>query len=387
MKPPANDQALRNKNQQELPVVPLPLPDQAGKPAPVTGEKNTGVYPVPRNSKKAKFFTGNTETLSSGNKDSKATQLLATLQSVDTKISLLPGIETAEMINGIPGKDIQGPVLTATAGNGNTPVKLAKKKILEWGITGGGGISFVSEGLSGFLSNDRTEKAADLNAMPSTPNMSNNIGFLTGQNIGLVAALPPPASAIKKGLAWQAGGFVKWKMNARLTITGGLQYSYYSTHRAVGNDINNYQLSLNNTFNDVNASYAGYYIGKQSINYTNRYHFIEMPAGIQWQLNKSSAQLPLQLNGGLSVSWLANATALHYHEQTGSYYKDRALFNKVQAGVYAGVSAKLFAGSRRPLYVGPVVRYDLTNMLKPSVNLDQHFVYTGIKAEWVLGKK
>jgi lipopolysaccharide assembly outer membrane protein LptD (OstA) len=250
---------------------------------------------------------------------------------------------------------------------------------------GGGGVSLVTDGLPSFWGSGSKEKSS-ADPIANSPNMSNNIGFLTGQSNSLVAALPPPASTIKKGLAWQAGGFVKWKMNARLALTGGLQYSYYSTRRPVGNDINDYRFSLNNTPNDVNASYAGYYIGTQNINYTNRYHFVEIPAGIQWQFNKS-VQLPLQLNGGLSVSWLANTTAVHYHEQTGSYYKDRSLFNKVQAGIYAGASAKLFAGSRRPLYVGPVVRYDLTNMLKPSVKLDQHFVYAGIKAEWVLGKK
>ncbi len=384
VKPPVNDQASRNKDQQQgLPAGQLPVSDHAGKSTPVTEERNTTAYPVLQSHQKGKGITTNKGVLKSGNKDSGTTLLLATRQSVDIKTSLLPDIETGKVV---PGKDMPEPVLAAAAVNGNTPVKLAKKKTLEWGITGGAGISFVSEGLSGILSNDHAERAAAPNAMPSPPNMSNNIGFLTGQSNSLVAALPPPASTIKKGLAWQAGGFVKWNMNTRLALTGGLQYSYYSTRRAVGNDINNYQFSLNNTSNDVNASYAGYYIGAQNINYTNRYHFVEIPAGIQWQLNKS-VQLPLQLNGGLSVSWLANTTAVHYHGQTGSYYKDRSLFNKVQVGIYAGASAKLFARSRRPLYLGPVVRYDLTNMLKPSVDLDQHFVYTGIKAEWVLGRK
>lgn len=385
VKSPVNDQALRNKDQQGLPVAQLPVSDHAGKPARVTREKNATAYPVPQNDQKGKGLATHNGILSSGNKDAGTALLLATRQSVDTKVSLLPAIETGEMVNGIPDKIIPETVLTTTAGSMNTPVKLAKKKTLEWGITGSGGVSLVTDGLLSFWGSGSKEKPS-ANAMLNSPNMSNNIGFLTGQSNSLVAALPPPASTVKKGLTWQAGGFVKWKMNARLAITGGLQYSYYSTRRAVGNDINNYRFSLNNTPNDVNASYAGYYIGGQNINYTNRYHFVEIPAGIQWQFNKS-VQLPLQLNGGLSVSYLVNTTAVHYHEQTGSYYKDRSLFNKVQAGIHAGASAKLFAGSRRPLYVGPVVRYDLTNMLKPSVNLDQHFFYAGIKAEWVLGKK
>jgi hypothetical protein len=378
VKPPVNIQALDNTEQQVQPAVQLPVPDNAGNGNAIAGKKNKPAHSIPEGHRKDMAYTGNREPFNSGNKNLMPATLAAVPQFVGTNPSSLPAIETEKMLSGIPKGDVPE--------NRNTPVKLTKKKGWEWGISGGAGVSLVSDGLSGLFDNSSADKSLP-NAMPNlnAPNMSNNIGFLTGQN-SLVAALPPPASPVKSGLAWQAGGFVKWKMNARLAITGGLQYSYYSTNRTVGNDINNYRLQLGNTHNDANASYAGYYVGRESRNYTNRYHFIEIPAGVQWQLNKA-AKFPLLLNGGLSLSWLANTTAVHYHEQTGSYYKDKTLFNKIQAGVYAGVSAKLFANSRKPLYIGPVVQYDLTNLLKPSVNLDQYFMYAGLKAEWILFKK
>ena len=375
VKPPVNIQASGNIQHQATPAVPLPVPDRSGKPTAVAEGKRSPVYPVHgnTNTEKETAFTGTEEIGHPGNTVPVTPLLSAVQQSVDaTSAWSLPGIEAGKILHDVPG-------------NTGTPVKLAKKKVWEWGISGGAGVVSVSEGLSGLLGGNSTQKS-NLNAMPNTPNTTNNIGFLTGQS-SLVAALPPPASPVKRRLAWQAGGFVKWKMTSRLAVTGGLQYSYYSTGRVVGNDINNYRLTLNNTLNDANASYAGYYPGGQSIYYVNRYHFVEIPAGLQWQFNKSVA-LPLQLNGGLSLSWLANTTAVHYHTQTGSYYKDRALFNTVQAGAYAGASATLFANSRRPLYIGPVVQYNLTHLLKPAaVNSDQHFIYTGLKAEWVLGKK
>ncbi|HTN09304.1 outer membrane beta-barrel protein [Agriterribacter sp.] len=376
VKPPVNIQALGNTKQQAPPAVHLPVPDHAGKLTAVADEKSKPIAQASGNNKKGMASAGSKEVLNSTNKNAIAIPLLAVQQFVHAKVLHLPGIETAKILYGIPKENI--------AGNTNTPVKLTKKKVWEWGISGGAGVSSVSDGLSELFGNSSTEKSL-LNAMPSTPNMSNNINFLTGQN-SLVAAMPPPASTVKKGLAWQAGGFVKWKMTSRLAITGGLQYSYYSTNRAVGNDINNYRLALGNTQNDANASYAGYYIGGQNINYTNRYHFIEIPVGMQWQFNKA-AKFPLLLNGGLSLSYLANTTAVHYHAQTGSYYEDKTLFNKIQAGVYAGASVKFFANSKRPLYAGPVVQYNITNLLKSSVNLNQHFIYAGLKAEWVLGKK
>ncbi len=381
VKPPANIQALDNTKQQVQPAVQLPVPDHAGNGNVITGKKNKPVHSIPGSDKKHRAYTGRNEPLNSGNANLVSTvsiPLTAAPQSVGTNYSSLPGIETEKVLNGIPREVV--------AENTNTPVKLTKKSAWEWGISGGAGVSSVSDGLSDLFGNSSAEKSL-ANAMPNlnAPNMSNNIGFLTGQN-SLVAALPPPASPVKSGVALQAGGFAKWKVAPRLAITGGLQYNYYSTNRIVGNDINNYRVALGNTQNDANASYAGNYIGGQNINYTNRYHFIEIPAGVQWQLNKA-AKFPLLLNGGLSLSFLANTTAVHYHTQTGSYYKDRTLFNKMQAGVYAGASAKLFAGSRRPLYIGPVVQYNITNLVKPAVNPDQHFIYTGLKAEWVLDRK
>lgn len=376
VKPPVNIQALDNTKQQAPPVVQLPVPDNAGNSNAIAGKKNKPVHSIPGSGKKDMVYAGKKEPFNSGNKNLISASLTAVPQSVGISHSLLPGIETEKMLSGIPKGDVPE--------NTNTPVKLTKKKGWEWGISGEAGVASVSDGLSDLFGNSNTDKSA-LNAMPNTSNRPNNIGFLTGQN-SMVAALPPPASPVKSGLAWKAGGFVKWKATSRLAITGGLQYNYYATSRAVGKDINNYRLALGNTVNDANASYAGNYIGGQNINYTNRYHFIEIPAGVQWQLNKA-AKFPLLLNGGLTLSYLANTTAVHYHAQTGSYYKDKTLFNKMQVGIYAGLSAKIFEKTRRPLYIGPVIQYNLTNLLKPSANLNQNLMYAGLKAEWVLWKK
>ena len=366
VKPPANIQASGTTKQQARPAVQFPVPDNAGE-----------------SNKKDMTYAGKREPVNSIHKNLVLIPPAAVPQSVEINHLLLPGIKTEKVLNGI-SKDVSGNILNTGNENAKTPVKLTKKKVWEWGIAGGAGVASVNNGLSDIFGSGNANKSA-INALPNAPNMQNNMGILTGQN-SLVAAMPAPASVIKKGLAWQIGGFVKWKMTSKFAITGGLQYSYYSTNREVGSDINNYQLTLGNTANDANASYAGNYIGGQNINYTNRYHFIEIPAGVQWQLNKS-VKLPLQLNGGLSLSYLVNTTALHYHTQTGSYYKDKALFNKMQAGIYAGLSTKLFEQTQQPLYIGPVVQYNLSNLLKPSANLNQHFIYAGLKAEWVLGKK
>lgn len=347
-KPPVTLQAPRNVRRPYQPAVQLPAPEN-------TGNNNTVTTPV-----------------------------VAVRQTILLKKWVLPEMVYGKRVEGISAADLSKSRQDAGIGKTNIPVQLAKKKSWEWGIVGGAGTSMVSDGFPGLGKKSHTAASPDMNNMPNTPNRLPNSGFFTTQNT-LGAVLPSPASPVKNNMAWQAGGFVKRKMNARLAVTGGLQYHYASTNREVGRDISSYGLSLN-TMNQVNASYGGYYMGNEYVNYTNRYHFFEMPAGVEWQLNKS-AKLPLLINGGVALSYLVNTTALHYHPQTGSYYKDKALYNKIQTGIYAGASFEFFAKSRNPLYGGPVMQYNVTNLLKPSLNLGQHLVFVGLKAEWVLGKR
>lgn len=316
--------------------------------------------------------------LSISNKD----LFYASRQNISLKEHVFPEMIKGKYLNRI--SKVNFPEYQRAFAETTTPVKLTNKKTWEWGIAGASGISSVTDGISGLWKMGSTEKSA-VSDFLNSPYLSANSGFFTSQN-NMIAALPSPASPVKMNIAWQAGGFVKRKMNTRLAITSGLQYHYYSTRRMVGSDIDNFRLALGNTQNQVNASYGGYYLGGVSVNYTNRYHFLEIPAGVEWQVNKSG-KVPLLLNGGINLSWLTNTTALHYHPQTGSYYKDKALFNTIQTGFYTGASFKFFADSRQPLYAGPVIRYHLTNLVNSSLNQSQHLVFVGLKAEWVLKKK
>lgn len=347
VKPPVTNRALAN-TKQPTPAVQLPVPDQTG-------------------SKKELFI----------NRDVNPdfAPAAAVTQSVLINTTSLPDVETEKKLH-----SIQQP-LTIAEKAGNTTVKLFPKKRWEFGIVGTAGASQVSNGFWGFLGNNGAEKSIPGNL--ST--VSNDyLGFIGGQS-NYLAALPPPASEIKAGFGWQAGAFAKKFVNPKLAITSGLNYHYASTNRSVGYVINNNTLPISNAGN-ISARYAGYYSGDNSINYTSRYHFLEVPVGVQWQINKNG-QLPLQLNGGISLGYLVNTNAIHYHDKTGAYYEDKALFNKMQGSAYAGISTTVFERSKRPLYVGPVIQYNFTNLLKPSAGLQQNLMYAGLKAEWVLWKK
>ncbi|MFT4015757.1 MAG: hypothetical protein QM668_02235 [Agriterribacter sp.] len=267
----------------------------------------------------------------------------------------------------------------------NSTVRLAKKKSWEFGINAGAGFSKTGSGLSDIFNKLSFEKSTLADYAISAPVYNMNAGFVASQNNVYLAALPTSATPVKRGLMWNAGASVKWYVKPRLALTGNFQYSYFSTSREVGKFLSN----NNGALAGLNSSgrYSGYYSGNNAAEYKNKYHLMELPLGIQWQLNRGTKLFPLQLNSGLSAGWLINSNALHYDKSTGTYYQDESLFNKFQLGLYAGLSAKLFQHSRMPLYVGPYMQYGLSNLVKSSSGTQQSLMSVGIKTEWILWKK
>lgn len=308
----------------------------------------------------------------------------------NTNESLLPVLGTYQHVDGYEGlKDIAGEkeLKHFDAKNNKPVIKLAKRKSWEWGVTGQAGVSMVGKGLSTVFKNGLFEKAETLDYAQNISLSAPRNDFLGGQSQGnLVAAAPAPASAVKIGMAWNAGAFGKWHVREKLALTFGAEYNLFTTNRQVGNIVDPQYYSINNSnvSPDANARFTAYYTGSDGVNYTNRYHFVQVPVGIQWQLNKGIKVPPIQLDAGLVFAYLVNTNAVHY--KGGVYYEDKSLFNKFQTGLYTGFSVKLFQHTQRPLYVGPTVQYNLSGVGKPSSGIKQNFVYGGLKVQWVLFK-
>lgn len=263
-------------------------------------------------------------------------------------------------------------------------IKLGKKKLWEFGIEGGAGVSKVGKGITDLLSlqND-VDKSAIMNDM-TLQNSSNTISNLTGRNNIYVMAIAPSASPVRRGMGWHLGAFTKWHFKDRLSLSAGLRYNYFSTHRQVGKI---FYPSYNNVSQSISTpSYTAIYPGDATNDYTNKYHFVTLPVGLQWQVNRG-IKLPIELSVGADLSWMATTNALHYNGNTGSYFEDKARFNKFQAGIYTGVSVRLFQHNKYPLDIGPVFQYNITNLLKKGYDNNQSIIYGGITVRLVLWKK
>lgn len=263
-------------------------------------------------------------------------------------------------------------------------VKIPSPKVWEWGITGSAGVSSADNGSlsKAFTIKNATARAENLQFSDVSSSYYNQ--QLAPQTSALYA-VAPPASSVKRDFSWHAGAFVKRKLNSRLSLSSGLQYHQYTTNRIVGDVdyLNNQPANFASGHNSV-ARYSGTYVtGKK---YTNRYYMVELPLGVDWLINKNGS-LPIYLNGGMQLSYLVATNSLHYDYKTGVYYEDESYFHKLQGGVYAGMSARLFPKTPYAFNIGPIASYNFTNLTKPAMANKQNLMFAGIHIQWILGSR
>ncbi|MBO9631616.1 MAG: outer membrane beta-barrel protein [Chitinophagaceae bacterium] len=264
----------------------------------------------------------------------------------------------------------------------------------SFGIVAEGGASHISKGSPFELLSKENNEPEDLAyASPTVPNQS-----IVGGPAGFTQIPENKPAGLKSGVAWSAGGFVQRELNKRFSISIGAQYSYFSMKTQVGQFMKS-SISVSNSNYDqvVSAYYQGrsaYMIGGPLFtssyprpplyqDYTNKYHFLEIPVKIHWRMTREE-QLPIILDGGLSVSRLIATNALHYDGSNDVYYKDYDYFNKIQAGISAGVNVALFNKSQHPVWIGPSIKYQLSNLITSDLSSGQHLWSFGLGAKFFL---
>jgi|GEM_PF-904004 len=245
----------------------------------------------------------------------------------------------------------------------NKPAGKTKKKIV-WGISVNGGMSNISKGFSGLFS------ANSAYASPSnSPNSS------TGSGSSTVTVGP---SGIKPGLYYAAGVFISKPVGNNVSVQAGLNYAYYSNHIEVGNKIN----SSSNS-NSSSVAFDQYSTGS-AVTYTNRFHFIELPVIVKKQLDKAAH---FNIYAGMSFSLLAGTNVLLYDAQSNVYMANKSQVNKMQMGVLAGFSYRLFGRNAHPVEIGPQLNYDFSNIFKKELYGNRHLFAAGINAKVFFHKK
>jgi Outer membrane protein beta-barrel domain len=317
----------------------------------------------------------------------------APVMVIDTKSAGIqqtaPG-EKQEDITAVGDKNIVSPKKDSSSlaenitPQDNKEETAAKKKKssskIKWGIDFSAGIASNNEGT---LTLGHTAGAAfDLNYY--------NPGSVTG--VGSSGPPNPPAfiippSPIKAGPAFKLGLVAEWKVSKRSSFSAGLQYAYSSQRIKIGTATDTAVVfQANANLMDSRAlNVDKLYSGAQQNNYTNRYHFIQLPVEYHWRINPKK-KLPLQWDAGASVGYLLSTHALVYDGALGGiYYEDKKAYNKVHFNLSTGLSFRFSTKNSGEWVIGPGLSFDMTRLVKNDAK--QYLMFGGINAKLFFPKK
>jgi hypothetical protein len=220
------------------------------------------------------------------------------------------------------------------------------------------------------------------------PNFSTSYYALTSPSLAAAGrSAKEPPSEIRPDLSFSAGIQARKELARRWTFTVGLDLLYYSTRMKVGQQVSSYVPVSGAQLGYLAAapiqSYP-YYTTGEGQSFTNRYYFLEIPASIQWQLNRSRS-MPLFWEGGISLSYLMSSDALYYDPGTGVYFKDGNVTNRAQVSLGTSLMLGVSLGGGARLQVGPQVQYGLGSLLQTAAGT-QHLFYGGVRVVVMPGK-
>ncbi len=185
-------------------------------------------------------------------------------------------------------------------------------------------------------------------------------------------------SQSQPGMAFSLGATAKLPLTKRLNLRAGLRYSYQSEQTKVGMRKDTTVVITN--FASQSVTTRTVYEGRFNRPYTNRYHFVELPIGIDMQLNRGR-KTPIYFELGAAPSYMIGSNALVYDTAfSGIYYKDRSVLQRFQLSATSALSIEL--GSRKgPRWsIGPEMRMQLTPLTNSVYDNRQYLMYGGVRA-------
>jgi hypothetical protein len=122
------------------------------------------------------------------------------------------------------------------------------------------------------------------------------------------------------------------------------------------------------------------YEGRFNRPYTNRYHFVELPIGIDMQLNRGR-KTPIYFELGAAPSYMIGSNALVYDTAfSGIYYKDRSVLQRFQVSATSALSIELGSRNGSRWSIGPEMRMQLTPLTNSVYDNRQYLMYGGVRA-------
>lgn len=251
----------------------------------------------------------------------------------------------------------------------NLPKRSFDKK-WNLGIEFNPGVSSFNEN---FLSLNMNKMAADYNASPGSGSGSGNVA-------------PADPSKRHAGFAFQIGAFAKKQFTQRTGVSLGLRYAYYSDNIHIGNRRNNASNILSQ-FLDAQGANQAYGAAGDTSQFTNHYHFIELPVNYVLTLNKNDSH-PLKLQVGLKIGRMIGSSVLVYDTvANGIYYKSDKYFNKTQFGFSASLNWTVINKQKFQWTLGPVFDIHFNSLLNSPFEDRNYLFFTGLRTSLIFNSK
>jgi len=261
------------------------------------------------------------------------------------------------------------------ANNETIPSEPKKKKRLSkinWGIDLSAGIAGTREDLFSFTDGGQKSLTADYLSSPSS-----NANYVSP---GIVYS----PSSIQSGPAFRAGLIAELKVTPKSSISSGLRYAYFSNTIQVGT--RDTSAALNSTAAQ-SGRISSFYRGFPEKEYTNRYHFIQLPVQYQLQLNKG-VKLPVSWDIGASAGYLFSTNGLVYDASAGGvYYRNNDAFKKIHFNLNTGFSFRFGNQKKIQWSLGPELSLGMNKLLKDDFTNKQYLLYGGMTGRIIFSKK
>ena len=253
----------------------------------------------------------------------------------------------------------------------NTAVSGLGKPRHPWvaGFAAGGGVSSIrQDGGSGSANGGSYGFGPQL---PASAQVRSSFGYNASKE---------QISKMQSSLSYWAGVYGEKRLSARWSVDIGLNLHYYSVELTTNQQLSTYAPTSSSLLAPSVVTYTltspGSYGAVSQQTYLNRYYFLEIPAAVQWKINRSRS-VPMYWRGGALLSYRMASNALYYNERSGEYEKDNAVTRHMQLSLQSGIMVGLPVKGIQ-LQVGPEVQYALTSMLTTASGGGQLF-YGGLR--------
>jgi hypothetical protein len=170
-------------------------------------------------------------------------------------------------------------------------------------------------------------------------------------------------------MQFSIGAAAKKRLYKNTYLTAGLQYGFNSYHLVVGSELPavspnfNIQLEARKVFRNN---------GPQTT-FTNVFHFIELPIGLEHQLLKKR---PLRLQYGIAITQTVASRALQFDNRTNAYYQSNAGLRKTGFGLFTTMNYTIWKNKAFSVQAGPHLQYGLRPVFKNTSGT--HLVSGGV---------